>query len=428
MVDVQPLRGLRYTPEKVDDLSQVITPPFDVISKEAQARYYEQSPYNVVRLELGKEQPTDNTLDSVYTRAAATLAEWRLQEVLYQEPTPCYYLYRQRFRYDGQDYTRTSLLARVRLEPWSAHAILPHENTRTKDKEDRLRLLHACSTNLSPIMCMYDDPRQRIRHLLNAYADAPEVRITDEAGEEHLLQPIRDREQIALIQDFFTARQLYIADGHHRYTTALQYRDQVREQRRELHPMDGVNFVLMALIDVDNPGMLVLPTHRILFDLPTTALDALTAERLQPYFNVYPLQPTWLEKLRQEEQPYVVLKTAEATLVLSINEQGRERMGQSGHTEAWNGLDVAIVQTLLLEDLLGLTADDLAAGRYLRYSHDTISTLQALANREAQAVILLNGMPFRQIRDVALADDRMPQKSTYLYPKLATGLVMNPLW
>jgi uncharacterized protein (DUF1015 family) len=232
-----------------------------------------------------------------------------------------------------------------------------------------------------------------------------------------------------LIHNFFAPRQLYIADGHHRYTTALQYRDEV------LHPMDGVNFVLMALIDIEDPGWLVLPTHRILFDLSQDKLNTLSPQQLEQYFTVQVIgsQETnekVLAKLAQvgQKQPSLVLKTQDQTLLLSINEQGKARMAQSGHSAAWNELDVAIVQTLILEEQLGLSAEDIAAGRSIRYSHDTQETWQALQSQAAQAIILLNGIPLRQVCDVAQADDRMPQKSTYLYPKLVTGLVMNPLW
>ncbi len=435
MADVQPFRGLRYVREKIGDLAQIITPPFDVISQEAQARYYERHPYNVIRLELGRQEPTDNMLNNVYTRAATTLSAWRLQNILYQEALPCYYLYQQRFTSGGQTFTRTSLLARVRLEPWNARVILPHEHIRTKDKEDRLNLLRACSTNLSPIMCMYDDPQGQIRHLLSNYVDKPEIQILDEVGEEHRLHPITDPELMVLLHNFFAPRQLYIADGHHRYTTALQYRDEVYQQRKELDPMDGVNFVLMALIDIEDPGWLVLPTHRILFDLSQDQLNMLSQQQLGQYFTVQVLDSqerceNVVAKLAQAGQqcPSLVLKIQEQTLLLSINDQGKERIAQRGHSTAWNELDVAIAQTLILEEQLGLSAEDIAAGRSIRYSHDTQETWQALQNKEAQAIILLNAIPLRQVCDVAQADDRMPQKSTYLYPKLATGLVMNPLW
>ncbi|HEV2655459.1 MAG TPA: DUF1015 domain-containing protein [Ktedonobacteraceae bacterium] len=436
MADVRPLRALRYASEKISDLAQVIAPPYDVISPAAQTKYYERSPYNIIRLELGKEEPDDNTLNNVYTRAAATLAEWRLQGILQQDAAPGYYLYQQKFSYGGQHFTRTSLLARVRLEAWSSRVILPHENTLAKAKDDRLKLYRACSTNLSPIMSLYDDPQGRIRRLLNSYAENAAIQIIDEVGEEHILQPITDGQQVALIQDFFAQRQLYIADGHHRYETGLAYQAEIQEQRGgTLHPDDAVNFTLMALIDVEDPGMLVLPTHRLLFGLSQQTLAELSAQRLAQYFSVQALEGAdtsdalqhQLAQAGQQGAAFIV-KSAGQTLLLQLNEQGRQRMEQSGHTPAWNVLDVAIAQKLILEDVLGLRAEDMTAGTHVRYTHDSLQALQTVQSGEAQAALFLNGTPLRQVCDVAQADDRMPQKSTYLYPKLITGLVMNPLW
>lgn len=435
MAEVRPFRGLRYSQQVVGDLAQVVTPPFDVISPTAQQRYYERSPYNIIRIELGRQEPGDNELDNVYTRAAATLGEWRLNGTLFQDTQPCYYLYQQRFAYGEQSYTRTSLLARVRLEPWASRVILPHEHTLKKAKDDRLQLYRACATNISPIMSMYDDPQGRIRRLLSPLAEQAEIQIVDEAGEEHRLQPIVDQQHITLIQDFFAQRQLYIADGHHRYETALNYQAEITEQRKEVHPDDGINFVLMALIDVDDPGMLVLPTHRILFNLSPDVLQRLTPSQLSSTFNVQVLEGIQssgaiLQTLEQAgaEQSSLVVYTPEQALLLQINEQGRQWMEESGHSEAWNRLDVAVAQRLLLERILELRAEDMTAGTYVRYSHEPEETLQAVQRGEAQAAIFLNGTPLRQVCEVAQADDRMPQKSTYIYPKLITGLVMNPLW
>lgn len=435
MADVQPLRGIRYFREIVDDLSQIITPPFDVISAEAQERYYQRNPYNVIRLELGKQYPEDDSLDNRYTRSASTYAEWRLHGILRQESAPCYYLYQQEFTYSGKSYTRTSLLARVRLEPWSERIVLPHEHTLAKLKDDRLHLLRACATNFSPLMCMYDDPQSRIRRLLASYAEHPAIQIRDEVGEMHRLQPITDAAQIALIRDFFAERQLYIADGHHRYETALNYRNEVRAKRKELYRDDAVNFVMMALIDVDDPGFLVLPTLRMLFNLSSAMLSKLSPQPLGRYFTVRELDKgtadEWLvEQLAQAgaEQPSFVMSTADQNLLLTINEQGRQRMAESGHSEAWNDLDVAVAHMLVLEDLLGISAEDMTKGSYIRFTSEARDALQAVATGTAQAALLLNPTKVRQVVDVAQADDRMPQKSTYYYPKLITGLVLNPLW
>lgn len=433
MADVRPLSGIRYTSQAVNDLAQVITPPFDVISAEAQARYYARHPYNVIRLELGQTTAADTTLDNRYTRAAATLAEWRQAKVLQQEATPTYYAYRQVFTHAGQTYKRTSLIARVRLEPWERHVVLRHEYTRKKDKDDRLQLLRACAANLSPIMSMYDDPQGQIRQLLEAYLQQPRVHVTDEVGEEHILQPIHDTTHIAQIQRFFVGRQLYIADGHHRYETALNYRNEVLEKRHELANDDAANFVMMALVDLDDPGMLVLPTHRLFSDLSAEVLANLTSANLGRYLHVRELAQVDASTLHELEQagkqaPSFVLTTPQHSWLLSLNEQGRARMATAGHSPAWQGLDVAIAHTLILEDLLNLQAADLTAGQHVRYTHDEQEALQALKQGHAQAALFLNATRVRQVCEIADADDQMPQKSTYFYPKLSTGLVFNPLW
>lgn len=435
MADVRPLRGIRYNSEAASDLAQVVTPPFDVISPEAQARYYARHPYNIIRLELARDEAGDTTLNNRYTRAARTLAEWRLQHILRQDTLPSYYLYQQKFTHGGQAYTRTSLMARVRLEPWSAKIILPHEHTLSKPKDDRLRLLRACATQCSPIMSMYEDPQGRIRRLLSAYAAQAEIHFTDELNEEHLLQPITDAQQSALLHDFFSERQLYIADGHHRYETALNYREEVREQRKQIASDDAVNFALMALIDVDDPGLLVLPTHRLLFNLDAERLQALSQQNLTRYFTVRALvtgeaSETLLQQLVQagEDAPSFLITTATRKLLLSLNEYGKARMTQTGHSEAWNELDVSVAHTLVLEELVGLSAADATAGTYLGYTPDAQQALQAVETGEAQAALLLNATKVRQVCAVSQADESMPQKSTYFYPKLITGLVLNPLW
>ena len=436
MADVQTLQGIRYNGEASDNLARIITPPYDVISEEAQAKYYARNPYNIIRLELGMDEPGDTSLNNRYTRAAATFAEWRLNSILQQENTPCYYLYQQIFTYNAQVYTRTSLLARVRLEPWSTRIVLPHEHTLAKPKDDRLKLLRACVTNFSPIMSLYDDPQGRMRRLLSSYTETAEVQITDEVNEVHRLQPITNENHIALIQNFFAERQLYIADGHHRYETALNYREETRALHRKLDQKDAVNFVLMALTDIDDPGLLVLPTHRLLFGLNQDILKKLTSHYLARYFTVYEPEgaeashDVLLERLAQmgTSQSSFVLSTVQKTWLLTLNGAGKTRMEESGHSSAWNELDVAIAHTLLLEDTVGLKAEDMTVGTHMQYTRDAQKALDAVQTGEAQAALILNATRVRQICDVAIADDRMPQKSTYFYPKLVTGLVMNPLW
>ena len=247
---------------------------------------------------------------------------------------------------------------------------------------------------------------------------------------------VSDAGQIELIQDFFAERQLYVADGHHRYETALNYRNEVLEQRNNLHRDDAINFVLMALIDLDDPGLLVLPTHRLLSGLSDDAQRLLSGQHLARYFMVRQLESAEMSpqavqqflEAASEQHPSFVVSTTGGAWLLSLNAQGRRRMTESGHAGAWNELDVAVAHILVLEELLGLSAEDMTAGRYVRYTGDLQEALQAVQAGTAQCALLFHATRVRQICEVAKADDRMPQKSTYFYPKLITGLVLNPLW
>ncbi len=433
MADIRPFSGIRYAPELRPHLAALVTPPYDVISPEAQAAYYDRHPNNIIRLELGLDEPGDDTLNNRYTRAAATFADWRLRGILRQDERPAMYLYRQRFQSGGKDYWRASLLARVRLEPWEAGVVLPHEKTMAKPKSDRLKLLRACAANLSPIMALYQDEQETLQQLFKALNEfPPEADFTDEAGEEHWLLPITDEAHLRTIQDFFGNQRLYIADGHHRYETALAYRDELREMRKDLHPGDAANFVLMSLSAFEDPGVVILPTHRLIKGVAAERVRGLT-ETLKPYFTIEALPASIsasqaLEALAAEAGTAFVLVTAEQTFRVRARPEVAQRMAATGRSAAWQSLDVAILQTLALEEGLGLDAEAMTSGDFLTYIRDADAAVAAVQNGSAQLAALVRPTRVEQLRDVAAVGDRMPQKSTYFYPKLITGLVMNPLW
>ncbi len=438
MADVRPLPGIRYADE--GHLAALVTPPYDVISPEAQARFYERDPHNIIRLELGRDEPGDDDLDNRYTRAAAAFAEWRRAGMLKQDEPPAFYLYEQRFTSGGQNYARTSLLARVRLEPWDAGVILPHERTMTKPKDDRLKLTRACAATLSPIMSLYDDPAGELASLLGTVRTQPPLAdFSDDAGEEHRLWIVQDDALGAQIAAFFADRQLYIADGHHRYETALTYRDEVRALRHDVTEDDAVNFTLMGLSALNDPGLVVLPTHRILRDLDATRLAVLD-ETLAANFTSEPLageSADWLRALAAsgDAGTAFVLVRPDGARLIQLTDAGREAMravqGEDvGASDAWRGLDVAVLHALVLDAALGVTPSAVRAGEHVSYTRDAEAATTAVRSggEGAQLAALLNATPPAAIRDVARAGDRMPQKSTYFYPKLITGLVINPLW
>ncbi len=450
MADVRPVPGIRYAPGT--DLAAVVTPPYDVISPEAQARYYARSPENIIRLELGRDEPGDDELANRYTRAAATFAAWRLQGVL-QQDAPALYLYEQRFSLpaSGGERRRLSLLARVRVEPWEAGVVLPHERTLSKPKSDRLKLTRATAATLSPIMALYDDPRGALaKALAKPLKRAPELSFSDESDEQHRLWVVRDAALIERVATFFRDRQLYIADGHHRYETALAYREELREARRELPPEDAANFTLMALAAIEDPGLVVLPTHRIVRGVPQERLAEFRRD-LDGLFESAPLLTGGLDELDGLGAGAVTEALAEASAggtrtafalvapdgvrILRQTDAGRaamdRRTGEAGAaSEAWRALDVAVLHELVLAQGLSVSEQSIRAGEHVTYTRDAQAALDAVRTGAdgAQLAFLLNPTPPAAIRDVARAGDRMPQKSTYFYPKLITGLLINPLW
>ncbi|HEX6543497.1 MAG TPA: DUF1015 domain-containing protein [Ktedonobacterales bacterium] len=437
MADVRPLPGIRYADEA--RLAALVTPPYDVISPEAQARYYERDPHNIIRLELGRDEPGDDDLNNRYTRAAAAFAEWRRTGVMKQDE-PSLYIYEQRFASGGEQYARTSLLARVRLEPWDARVILPHERTLSKPKDDRLKLTRACAATLSPIMSFYDDPAGELAGLLKTIqAQPPLAAFSDDAGEEHRLWVVRDDGLDVLLADFFADRQLYIADGHHRYETALNYREEVRALRRGVSDEDAVNFTLMGLSALQDPGLVVLPTHRILRDLDAARLATLD-ETLASSFTTEPLEgdaAAWSRALAEAgtSGTALVLVRPDGARLLRLTDAGRAAMrdvrgDDLGTSDAWRSLDVAVLHALVLDAALSVTPEAVRAGEHVTYTRDAEAAEAAVrtGSNGTQLAVLLNATPPEAIRDVARAGDRMPQKSTYFYPKLVTGLVINPLW
>jgi uncharacterized protein (DUF1015 family) len=368
-------------------------------------------------------------------------AEWRLNGVLRQDP-PSLYVYEQRFTVDGQPKHRVGLLARVRLEPWEARVILPHERTLSKPKEDRLRVMRACAANLSPIMALYDDPHEELaKSFLAIRRRQPDAAFTDEAGEEHRVWVAPDPVLAATVATFFNARQIYIADGHHRYETALAYRDELRDLRKELPSEDAANYVLMALTALEDPGLVVLPTHRIVRSVEPETLATLH-DRLAAHFRLDPLPDSdvqeWLRALEQagaSGATTLVLVLPQGAYLATLNSAGRAAMerassGEAKTSDAWRNLDVAVLQELVLGEALGITSEAIREGERIRYTRDPQAAVAAVREGSdgASLAALLNPTPPEAMRDVARAGDRMPQKSTYFYPKLITGLVINPLW
>jgi uncharacterized protein (DUF1015 family) len=444
MPEIIPFRALRYNPRVVSDLASVVTPPYDVISPVAQDRYLARHPHNVVRLILPKDDPGETTGSSRYANASGTFADWRREGVLQRDPVPAIYLYEQEFSLGGgRRQRRRGLLALVRLHPYEDRVIYPHERTFSRYKDDRLALMRACPANLEAILGFYPGPSPAVASLLDRHGKAdPAVQLVDEDGVGHRLWLARDPTEVAALQTALRDRPIIIADGHHRYETALTFRNE--RQAIEMVPREAAqrrldHFVLMHLVQADDPGLIIFPTHRLIRRRPACAGDSLTAalakhfridrHRLDPTDPLASLRQALADLARRREMGIACVLYPggpEMFILELVDRSARQALLAEGHAAAYADLDVAVLHRVLLEDLLGIPPSSLADDS-IQYTRDEAAALSAVRSGEACLALFLNPPTVDQVRAVALAGERMPQKSTFFYPKVLSGLVINPL-
>lgn len=429
MADVRPFRGLRFDPA-VGDPALAIAPPYDVISPAEQRALYERSTHNVVRVEYGEQSAGDTTSDNRYTRAARDLDAWRRTGVLIRDEMPAVYAYRQEFAWNGRRQTRAHYFATVRLEEWDKGIIKPHEHTLSGPKADRLDLLRATRMQISPVYCLY---RPKSARTAMPEIDGVPLYDFDADSQRHRLSAISAAPDIAAIAAHLADCDVYIADGHHRYETALKYRDECRAAAASWAGDEPENFVLMALTEAADPGLLVLPTHRLL-TVPTLPVDAVA--RIAVHFRVEamassgPLAEQALAHAGAEGPTAflaVGIKPGTTHLLTLEDRASIEKLMPADQSDAWKRLDVSVLQYGILNHVFGIDDATLAVGTAVSYTQDPHVAEDAVATGRAKVAFLLNATPVEQVLAVADARGRMPQKSTYFYPKLPTGLVMNPL-
>jgi len=438
VADVQPFPGLRFP--KDANISDVLCPPFDIISPDEQRELYQRSPFNIVRLEYGETSAADTPTDNRYTRAAATLREWIERDVLIRENFPTLYVYDQEFTHLGQRLTRRGLFARVRLHNWDEGIIRPHEHTLSRPKEDRLLLLRACRVNVSPVLGLYRDPAGDIgKTIEEARGRSPLLEAADREGAGHHLYPITDRTALDRVSELFREKGIYIIDGHHRYETALAYRDERRAQATRWTGEEGENFVLMALVAREDPGLVVLPTHRL---LRTAALPTDFAARLERTFHLEDVSgdlgdggwPAMEALLAAAGRRGIAIGIAgrddKLRLIATVKDpEEAAKLMPPGRPASWRHLDAAVLQELVLGKMLGISEQSMtsAAEPPVEFTDDGEEALRMVESGRYTLAFFLNATPPERVLEVADAGERMPQKSTYFYPKLPTGLVMYPL-
>ena len=424
MATVRPFQGILYDPTRVD-LSQVVAPPYDVISPTDQRRFYRQDPHNVVRLIAGEVHPTDTPEDNKYSRAAGFFQQWLADGILREEASPCLYVYRHQFvdPNSGHERVRRGLLGVVELEPFGS-GVLPHEQTHARARADRLSLTRAVVANLSPVFALYEDPASAVgRIIAPAVAEQPRLSITGEDGDRHTVWSISGAERFHELAEVFRTSRLYIADGHHRYETALNFRNKQRQDHPEAPPDAAFNYVLMLLVDVADPGLTILPTHRLLHDFER--FDPALVGKLGSRHRVTP-RPDRAALLTAMQEPApghrigIALAQPPATYVTVDVER-------AGAADPVSRLDVSVLHHEILQRELGLEPTELESERYLSYSRDAGGLLDRVETGAGQAAFLLRPPAVSDVVEVARAGQVMPQKSTYFFPKPASGIVFNPL-
>ncbi len=438
MAVVAPFRALRYDPQKIDDLGKVVTPPYDVINPQQQQGYYDSHPKSVIRLELNRKRDSDDSRDNRYTRAAGHLQNWLGEGVMRRDPKPAFYVSETTYTdVDGNQATRRGFFTLLKVEDFSTGVVLPHEKTFTGHREDRLKLTKATSCNMSPIFALYPDEDNEVQEVLNAARTAPEADFVDPQGLLQKLWRVDDEAACRRVQELMSEKVIFIADGHHRYETALSYRDYMRDRHPERGEMASFNFVLVYLCSMGDPGLTVFPCHRLLPHLEGfDARDFLALA--QPWFEVQEVAPAGSEdehraRLNQTLQEAgqrgrcfaLACADNESFYVLSLKDGAVDDPQWRQLAGPLRSLDVEMLTSLVLERILGLD----------NYARDQIHTIKYLSTmdevlgevRSGQAKVgfLINPTRVDQVKAVAEAGLIMPRKATYFYPKVLTGLVIN---
>jgi len=433
MAEIRPFRAHRYNLARVGDLSDVIAPPYDVIDAPLQQALLDRSPYNVVRLILNPEKLNDTEHDNRYTRSAGCLKEWLADDVITQDSTRALYVYHQDYTVEGRTFTRKGVLARVRLEAFGQGRIYPHEQTLSGPKADRLKLFHATGMNLSPIFGLYPDPDRRVATALDdAIVRALPLQATDHLGTVSRLWTVTDAKAHSAVSSYLANQPVFIADGHHRYETALRYRDERRAMGETIDDDHPANFILMMLVGMSDPGLLILPTHRLLSGLPDLTGDLLR-ELLGDRFEVETVgtgdaaaRETWGLIEADGGQDVLGFGTVADGGWHLARYRSPDEMARlaADHSPAWRGLGVSILHVQVLDGLLAPTLPERPTCRYVHLIDEVLADVAA---KKCQLAALVPPATMDHVVEIAGNLETMPAKSTYFYPKLLSGLVFNSL-
>jgi uncharacterized protein (DUF1015 family) len=409
MVTVDAFRGIRYNPKKVSSLESVVAPPYDVISPKEQIELYERSVYNVVRLILPKGED-----ESRYSEAGKTFKEWIEEKVLIQDTTPCIYPYYQEFEEGGKKVIRKGFIARVKLEDFSTQNILPHEKTFPKHKQDRLKLILACRANLSPVFAVYSDPEGILERAIDEAisSEKPIADLSNSEGVKNKLWSVSDKSIIEWVKNYMKSRRLLIADGHHRYETALEYRNLRRKESNLVSEENPYEYVMMYISRAEGEGLIIKPTHRVVKRLRIDINELL--KRLTESFKVEKIPLCEYSTLNLKPQEFALLTgNSDSVFKFSVKEPLPFR---------YKNLGVMLLHTLVFGKIISEEESEIL---YTKSIEEVVSLVKS---GQYELGIVLAPISAPDVFEVAMAGEKMPHKTTYFYPKLLSGLVFNPLW
>jgi uncharacterized protein (DUF1015 family) len=440
MAIIAPFRGIVYNQEKTGKLDALVCPPYDIITSAEQQNLYRKSPYNVIRLEYGLASPGDIEEDSRYTRAAAALEEWSRTNVLQQDKDPAFYIYEMEFTVGGVVKKLRGFIGLVRVEDYDSGIVKPHETTLSGPKTDRLNLLRACKASFSQIFSIFSDPLGNVSNVLGKVHNKPVMEVKSSDNVVHRIWILTDKKDIETIVREMADKQIFIADGHHRYDTALNYRNERRKAAGSFTGEEGFNYVAMFLARIEDPGVTILPAHRALFNL--TNFDPRRFEDdLNCYFNIERID---FDKESEAKDLQTILDTmahrADKSHVFGMRVKGEHSYYLltlrneddldallPTKSPAYRRLDVSILHHLIIDKLLGIKMETHKLGLNIEYIKDADEADARVHNGAVELVFFMNPTKVHEVQEVAAASERMPQKATYFYPKLLTGLVMNKI-
>ena len=418
MAIIKPFRGLFYNYERVRG-TDVVAPPYDIISSEYQQILYDRSPYNIVRIDFGKDLPGDNNQNNKYSRASMYLRDWIKDGIVVQDKSPAFYIYEANYKINGIQKQLTGFMGTVRLEPIGTGCIHPHEMTRPRPKEDRLNVLRYCLANISPIFGMYSCPMKWLTSVLEkAKADSCIIEAKDMKGHTHRLWPVYDIDSLETITQVLAKKDIFIADGHHRYETALAFKDELDSRGYERSGNELYRYVMMFLTNMEDEGFHLLPTHRLVkgiskdilnrlnmaFHISAVAVDNGNSEQaIRKLLTIMAQEKDCLGLYLRQDRSYYLLKYDIESLSVS-------------EPEVLKNLGVTILHKVVFDRFLNPVE--------VKFEMDPVNTIHSVNSGDFEAAFFLNSTQTKDVHNVAMAHLRMPPKSTYFYPKLLTGMVM----